>query len=201
MRSLPNYFRHLFSKLQRRRKPPRIYLQKQKTQSIAEPQHNISLASPGVIKSSTSLIRLGQRRECHLCRVAGYTYTVLSHAACEFPISRSGEPSHKLTYCIIVDTQQHTVQFLGIHYSATIGQRSIAMSVPVCVCVFVCPRSYLRNYTSDLHQIFVHITYGGVDMLCTSGFMDDLIFAHKPRLLDLAAQMKRSAHAALDCVQ
>jgi len=69
------------------------------------------------------------------------------------------------------------------------------------VCVFVCPRSYLRNYTSDLHQIFVHITYGGVDMLCTSGFMDDLIFAHKPRLLDLAAQMKRSAHAALDCVQ
>ena len=68
------------------------------------------------------------------------------------------------------------------------------MSVPVCVCVFVCPRSYLRNYTSDLHQIFVHITYGGVDMLCTSGFMDDLIFAHKPRLLDLAAQMKRSAH-------
>jgi len=27
-------------------------------------------------------------------------------------------------------------------------------------CVFVCPRSYLRNYTSDLHQIFVHVTYG-----------------------------------------
>ena len=22
----------------------------------------------------------------------------------------------------------------------------------VCLCVFVCPRSYLRNYTSDLHQ-------------------------------------------------
>jgi len=34
-------------------------------------------------------------------------------------------------------------------------------------------------------------------MLCTSGFMDDVIFAHKPRLLDVAAQLKRSAHAAL----
>jgi len=35
------------------------------------------------------------------------------------------------------------------------------------------------------------------DMLCTSGFMDDVIFAHKPRLFDVAAQLKRSAHAAL----
>jgi len=35
------------------------------------------------------------------------------------------------------------------------------------------------------------------DMLCTSGFMDDFIFAHEPRLLAIAAQLKRSAHAAL----
>ena len=34
-------------------------------------------------------------------------------------------------------------------------------------------------------------------MLCISGFMDDAIFAHKPTLLDVAAQLKRSAHAAL----
>ena len=34
-------------------------------------------------------------------------------------------------------------------------------------------------------------------MLFTSGFMDDVIFAHKPRLLDIAAQLKRSAHAAM----
>ena len=28
------------------------------------------------------------------------------------------------------------------------------MSVSVCLCVFVCPRrSYVRNYTPDLHQI------------------------------------------------
>jgi len=77
------------------------------------------------------------------------------------------------------------------------------MSVSVClsVCVSVCvrPRSYLLNYTSDLHQIIVHVTHGCgsvllwqcSDTLCTSGFM-----AHKPGSLDVAAQLKRSAHAA-----
>ena len=35
------------------------------------------------------------------------------------------------------------------------------------------------------------------DMLCTSAFMDDVILAHKPRVLDVAAQMKHSARAAL----
>jgi len=34
-------------------------------------------------------------------------------------------------------------------------------------------------------------------MLRTSGFMDDVIFAQKPRLLDVAVQLKRSAQAAL----
>jgi len=38
---------------------------------------------------------------------------------------------------------------------------------------------------------------GGVVMLCTAGFMGDVIFAYKPRLLNGAAQLKRSAHAAL----
>jgi len=85
---------------------------------------------------------------------------------------------------------------------------------PECVClsVCVCPRSYLRNYTSDLHRFFLHVTYdcGSVlwrrsDVLCTSGFMDDVIFAHKPMLLDVAAQLKRSTHAslglAINCAQ
>jgi len=34
-------------------------------------------------------------------------------------------------------------------------------------------------------------------MLCTSGFMDDVMFAHKARLLDIADMLKHSAHAAL----
>jgi len=62
---------------------------------------------------------------------------------------------------------------------------------------------------SDRHQIFfMRVAYGRSsiffwrrsDMLCTSGFMNDVIFAHKPRLLDVAAQLKRSAHAALGLV-
>jgi len=35
--------------------------------------------------------------------------------------------------------------------------------------------------------------------------MDDVVFAHKPTLLDVAAQLKRSAHAvlslAINCAQ
>ena len=44
----------------------------------------------------------------------------------------------------------------------------------VCLCVFVCPRSYLRNYTPELRIFFVHVSYGRgsvllwrrSDMLC-----------------------------------
>ena len=67
----------------------------------------------------------------------------------------------------------------------------------VCLCVFVCPRAYLQKYTSDLYQIYVHITDGRgsvllwrrCDTLCTSGFMDDVALAHKPRQFNVAAQL------------
>jgi len=80
------------------------------------------------------------------------------------------------------------------------------MSVSVCLSVCVCPRSYLRNYTSDLRQISVHVTYGRGSVLLgrrsgtlrTSGFMDDVIFARKLRLLDVAATLRqRGSHAVL----
>jgi len=35
------------------------------------------------------------------------------------------------------------------------------------------------------------------DMLCISGFMDDIIFAHQPRQLNVAAQLRHSPDAAL----
>jgi len=83
----------------------------------------------------------------------------------------------------------------------------VRMCVCVCVCLSVCPRSYLRNYMSDLHRVsaflcmlptaVANLLWRRCDMLCTSGFMDGVMFAHKPRLLDVAAQLKRSAHAAL----
>jgi len=54
-------------------------------------------------------------------------------------------------------------------------------------------------------KLFVRVTYGRgsvllwrrSDALCTSGFMDDVILVRKPRLLDVAAQLKHSEHAAL----
>jgi len=67
----------------------------------------------------------------------------------------------------------------------------------VSVCLSVCVRAHLWNYTPDLHHIFAHVTYvrGSVllrwrcDTLCTSGFMDDVILANKPRQLNAAAQL------------
>jgi len=54
-------------------------------------------------------------------------------------------------------------------------------------------------YTSDLHQIFVHVTYGRGSVLLwrlsealrISGFVDDVISAHKPKLLDVAARLRQ----------
>ena len=73
------------------------------------------------------------------------------------------------------------------------------VSVCLCVCVCVCTRSYLRDYTCDLHQIFVRVTYGRgsvllwrrSDTLRISGFIDDVIFAQKLRLLDIAASLRQ----------
>jgi len=52
------------------------------------------------------------------------------------------------------------------------------------VCVSVCTRGYLRNYTRDFSTIFVHVAYGRdsvlfrrrCDTLCTSRFVDDIMF-------------------------
>ena len=94
------------------------------------------------------------------------------------------------------------------YYSATIERVCLC----VCVCVFVCLSAII---SLELHvrfsPNFVHVTFGPgsvllrrrSDTLCTSGFIDDVMVAHKPRLLDVAAQLKRSAHAVLDinCAQ
>jgi len=50
------------------------------------------------------------------------------------------------------------------------GARSIAMSMSVCVFVFVCPRSYLRYYTSDLiFTDFLHMLLMAVSRFSTGG--------------------------------
>jgi len=71
----------------------------------------------------------------------------------------------------------------------------------VCLsfCVFVYPQSYLRNYMSDLTRLFANVTYGRgsllvwrrINTLHTSGCIDDVIFAHKLGLLDVAARLRQ----------
>jgi len=75
------------------------------------------------------------------------------------------------------------------------------------VCVFVCPvRDHVFGTTPPIViNFFVRVTHGLGSVLlwrrggtlCISGFMDDVVFSHKPRMLDVAAQLKRSEHAAL----
>ena len=70
------------------------------------------------------------------------------------------------------------------------------MSVCVCVCLSI--REHISGIACQTFtKIFVHVTYdrGSIllwwrsDTLCTSGFMDDVILEHKPRQLDVAAQL------------
>ena len=81
-----------------------------------------------------------------------------------------------------------------------IGERSIVMIVSVCLCVSVClsVRKHISGNTRPIFTKFtVHVTYGRgsvlfwrrCDKLCTSGFMDDVIFPHKPKQLNVAAQL------------
>jgi len=81
------------------------------------------------------------------------------------------------------------IAYAGLLLPLRWGKRSIVMTVSVglSVCLFsIREHIYLQNYNSDLQKIFVRITYGRGsvllcrrgDTLCTSGFMDDVIFAH-----------------------
>ena len=68
--------------------------------------------------------------------------------------------------------------FILLISARAVWERGISMSVSlVSVCLYVCPRAYLRNYSSSVHQFLRKITYGHgsvllrrrCDMLCTSG--------------------------------
>ena len=66
------------------------------------------------------------------------------------------------------------------------------MPVGLCACVFR-SRAYLRNHTSKLHQIYVHV---GLclgpprNTLCTSRFVNGVIFAHNRRGKNDANELK-----------
>jgi len=52
------------------------------------------------------------------------------------------------------------------------------------ICLSICPLAYLENHAANLHRIFVHVACGRgsvllrwrCNMLCTSGFVDDVMF-------------------------
>jgi len=81
------------------------------------------------------------------------------------------------------------------------------MSVSVCLFVCLSVRDHIFGITRPIFtRVLMHVSYGRgsvllwrrSDILCTSGFTYDVIlFVHKPRSLDVAAQLNRSAHAAL----
>jgi len=74
--------------------------------------------------------------------------------------------------------------------------------VCVCVCLSTIISSEL-HFRASPNFCSCYLGRGSIllwrrsDTLCTSGFMDDVIFGNKPRLLNAAANLKRSAHAAL----
>jgi len=46
----------------------------------------------------------------------------------------------------------------------------------VCLCVIVCPRSYLRNYTSDLHRNVLHLLTMAVARSSSGGVVIYYVF-------------------------
>jgi len=75
-----------------------------------------------------------------------------------------------------------------------------------CQCVGLSVRDHIFGTTCPIFTKFFHdvayvrgsvLLWRRTDTLYTSGFRHDVTSAHKPRLLDVAAQLKRSAHAAL----
>ena len=82
---------------------------------------------------------------------------------------------------------------------------SVSVCVSLCVCLSV--RDHIFGTKRPIFtQFFTHAVCGcgsvflwrRDDMLRISGFMDDVIFAPKLRLLDIAARLRqRGSHAAL----
>jgi len=78
------------------------------------------------------------------------------------------------------------------------------MNVSVCLSVCLCVLPVRDHIFGTTHPIFSkflcvlpHVAIARFSSGGGVGFMDDVIFAHKPRLLAVAAQLKCSAHGAL----
>ena len=66
------------------------------------------------------------------------------------PVGRTSLLSARVSYSRYADNAQSATAFGNCLFFPPPVLRSACLSL----CVFVCPRSYLRDYISDLHQIF-----------------------------------------------
>jgi len=124
------------------------------------------------------------------------------------PVGRTSLLSARVSYSRYADNAQSATAFGNCLFFSAPGRVAEYCDERAClsVCLFV--RDHIFGTTSPTYtKFFAYVTYGrgsvllsrrsDTCMLCTSGFMDDVKFAHKPRLLDVAAQLNRSAHSAL----
>ena len=84
------------------------------------------------------------------------------------------------------------------------GERSIVMGVSVCLCVCVCLSAIISselhgrsspNFCACFCACYLWPLFGpSVAALCTSGFVDDVIFAQKPRLLGTSPPSQSAVH-------
>ena len=99
------------------------------------------------------------------------------------------------------------VSILVVIVPPPIGERSIVMSVSVCLCaclsvlehIFRTTRPILTKFLRMLPMAVVRFACGGVLIryVLPVLWITPYIFARKPRLLDVAAQLERSARVAL----
>ena len=66
---------------------------------------------------------------------------------------------------------------------------SVCLSVYVCLSMIISSELHVRSSPSVLCVLLLAVAQSSSDgdTLCTSGFMDVVIFAYKQRLLDIAA--------------
>jgi len=114
-------------------------------------------------------------------RVRCRTVTIRSNWRSRNASTRSSLDLHTPAFC----SSQYVSNFNFVAHGrgAKYCDQLVCMSF-LFVCLYVCPLAYLENHTSKFYQIFCTYYSGTVllwpqrDTLCTSGFMDDVMFSH-----------------------
>ena len=124
----------------------------------------------------------------------GISLPVVKYVSQNYSRGGSSDAARGSQYC----TSCYSAPVRGAEYC----DERVCLSVSVCLSV----RDRIFGTTRPIFaNCFVHVSYGRgsvflwrrSDTLCASGFINDVIFAHRPRLLEVAALLKHSAHAAL----